>query len=95
MKHLCAVVLPIFAASVAWAAPRVVADEACPHYAIDIASFATCDGNVVASETAPAIVPPTEQAVEPVAAPAPMQVSRSDRKIEVTDRKRKARVPTS
>lgn len=30
------------------AGPRVVADSACPHYAVDIEAFATCDGDRVA-----------------------------------------------
>ena len=33
----------------ATATARVVADEACPHFAVDVASYATCDGNKVAS----------------------------------------------
>jgi rhodanese-related sulfurtransferase len=36
-------------ATAAVADPRVVADSACPHYAVDIAAFATCDGDRVAS----------------------------------------------
>lgn len=31
---------------------QVVADSACPKYAVDIASFATCDGDRVAREDA-------------------------------------------
>jgi hypothetical protein len=31
---------------------QVVADEACPKYAVDIAAFATCDGDHVASRDA-------------------------------------------
>jgi rhodanese-related sulfurtransferase len=34
--------------TVAIASPAVVADSACPHYAIDIEAFATCDGDRVA-----------------------------------------------
>jgi hypothetical protein len=30
------------------ASPAVVADSACPHYAVDIEAFATCEGDRVA-----------------------------------------------
>lgn len=36
------------AAGLVHAEPRVVSDEACPRYAVDIAAFATCDGDRVA-----------------------------------------------
>lgn len=36
-------------ATAVMAGPRVVADSACPHYAVDIEAFATCDGDRVAS----------------------------------------------
>ncbi len=36
-------------ATAVMAGPRVVADSACPHYAVDIEVFATCDGDRVAS----------------------------------------------
>ncbi|MFO1317910.1 MAG: hypothetical protein U1F58_20125 [Burkholderiales bacterium] len=42
-----------FAVAVATAGPLVVADEACTRYAVDIASFATCeDGKVVRPDAA-------------------------------------------
>lgn len=87
MKHLCAVVLTVFATGVASAALRVVADEACPYYAIDIAAFATCDGNVVASETVPVVAAPIQREVPSASAPAPVQVSRSEEPFEPIDRK--------
>ncbi|HKO69286.1 MAG TPA: hypothetical protein VJU53_15920 [Burkholderiaceae bacterium] len=37
---------------------QVVADDACPKYAVDIAAFATCDGDRVAK--AELAIPPTE-----------------------------------
>lgn len=45
---LAAVTLAL-GASGAMAAPRVVADEACPYYAVDVQSFASCEGESVAS----------------------------------------------
>ncbi len=41
--------LPLFCA---YAEPQTVDDSACPHYAADIASFATCEGDQVVKPTA-------------------------------------------
>ncbi len=47
----------------AYADPRVVADDACPRYAVDIPSFATCDGDHAAGfnriDLASALLPET------------------------------------
>lgn len=51
MARLIAVLLPVLYAATAQA--TVVADSACPYYAVDIAAFATCDGDRVASSRRP------------------------------------------
>jgi hypothetical protein len=70
-REICAGV--VFLASIAHAAPGarasplVVADEACAHYEIDIASFATCeDGRVVmpAAAAAPTLQVVADEACE-------------------------------
>lgn len=51
------------------ATPRVVGDEACPYYAVDIAAFATCEDDTVAGSpsvdvaeaTGPALLEPGQQ----------------------------------
>ena len=47
-RHLLLLGMGTLATAV-MAGPRVVADSACPHYAVDIEAFATCDGDRVAS----------------------------------------------
>lgn len=91
MKRACITLLATLAIGAAQATPRVVADDACPRYAIDIASFATCDGDVVAAEPARAITTSTERAT---AEPTLLQVSRNEKRFEPVDRKRKLHVPT-
>jgi hypothetical protein len=61
---LCAVLLAALAAAEATA--QVVGDDACPLHAVDIAAFATCDGDRVA---APSALPPLR-----IAAAAPHEV---------------------
>ena len=67
MRALVSLVL-VSTLCVAHADPRVVGDDACPRYAVDIAGFATCDGARVAAaggvDLAPALLP---EAAVPVA----------------------------
>ncbi len=60
--------LALVACGSAFGAPAVVADTACPYYAVDIASFATCDGDRVAraaSDTPDIEAPATEARAQP------------------------------
>jgi hypothetical protein len=58
--------------AVAAASPVVVADSACPHHAIDIEAFATCEGDRVAApepestvDRRVALDPPPGDSVQP------------------------------
>lgn len=48
-RRVCVVLASLFALSSGYVQAQVVADDACPKHAVDIASYATCDGDKVAS----------------------------------------------
>ena len=59
-RHVIAVVAASLVAI--WlpsAAGQVMGDEACPYYAVDHASFATCDGDRVARAGSVSFIAPT------------------------------------
>lgn len=68
---------------------EVVADSACPKYAVDIAYFATCEGDRVAKPSAS--VPTAATAATPARAAEPARIGHETR--EANDRKRTAKAP--
>jgi rhodanese-related sulfurtransferase len=70
-----ATLLATLLATAARAAPQTVADEACPKYAVDIAAFATCEGDrVVKPEPESPTSPPPRVLVDDEGNPLPPQV---------------------